>query len=294
MKRYEFIKSQKAAFPVAVLCRVDGVSRSGFYAWQERPPSLRALANRVLARKITEIHAGSGATYGSPRIYLALKAAGESVSLGRVERVMRAGGIVARVGRRRVRTTIPTSGPWRVPDRVAQTFTAQAPDRLWVGDITYVRTWEGWLYLATVIDVFSRRIIGWAMAAHMRSELVEDALKMAVATRHGRVGGVIFHSDRGGQYGSHAYRRLCARYRIRRSAGRTGICWDNALAESVFASLKKEVIYRSSWPTKASARQAIFAWIEGWYNSRRIHSALGGSTPISYEQSHHHQAALAA
>lgn len=183
-----------------------------------------------------------------------------------------------------VRTTTPVPTAGAIPDRVRGEFTAPAPDVLWVGDITYVRTWEGWLYLATVIDVFSRRVIGWAVADHMHAALVCDALRMAVATRGGTVTDVIFHSDHGSQYTSEDFRAVCDAHGVRRSMGKTGVCWDNALAESFFATYKLELIEPATWPTRARARTATVHWLEAIYNRRRRHSAIDMLSPVDYEE----------
>jgi len=200
---------------------------------------------------------------------------------------MAASGIVGRRGRRRVRTTIPAKKPAPFGDLVKRHFKAAGPNELWCGDLTYVPTGEGFLYLASVIDVYSRRVIGWAIAPHMRSELVSDALRMAITNRHGQVAGVIFHSDRGAQYGAHSYEELARLRGIRQSMGRVADCFDNALAESFFATLKCELLFLRSWPTKQEARSAIVHWIEAVYNRKRRHSSLGMLAPIAYEA--HHQ-----
>ena len=197
---------------------------------------------------------------------------------------MAAAGLRGRRPPRWVRTTTPEPTPPAIPDRVHGEFTAPAPDVLWVGDITYVRTWEGWLYLATVLDVFSRRVIGWALATHLRAELVCDALRMAVATRSGNVAGVIFHSDRGCQYTSAEFRALCDAHGAQQSMGKTGVCWDNALAESFFATYKLELIEPESWPTRARARTATVHWLEAVYNRQRRHSAIDMLSPVDYEE----------
>jgi len=192
-----------------------------------------------------------------------------------------------------VRTTTPAPTSPAIPDRVHRDFTAPAPDVLWVGDITYVRTWEGWLYLATVLDVFARRVIGWAVADHLRASLVCDALRMAVATRGGTVDGVIFHSDRGSQYTSAEFRALCEAHGVQQSMGRTGVCWDNALAESFLATYKLELIELASWPTRARARTATVHWIEAVYNRQRRHSAIDMLSPVDYEGRYWHRRAAA-
>jgi transposase InsO family protein len=207
-----------------------------------------------------------------------------------LRRVLKPGGKLAAAGLRGrrpprwVRTTTPEPTPAAIPDRVHGQFTAAAPDVLWVGDITYVRTWEGWLYLATVLDVFSRRVIGWAVANHLRASLVCDALRMAVATRGGSVAGVIFHSDRGSQYTAAEFRALCDTHGVLQWMGRTGVCWDNALAESFFATYQLELIEPATWPKRARARTATVHWLEAIYNRRRRHSAIDMLSPVDYEE----------
>jgi transposase InsO family protein len=218
-----------------------------------------------------------------PRVVPELRAQGYAVGRKRVARLMAAAGLRGRRPRRWVRTTTPAPTPFAIPDRVHGQFTAPAPDVLWVGDITYVRTGEGWLYLATVLDVFSRRVIGWALATHLAAALVCDALQMAIATRGGRVTGVIFHSDRGCQYTAAEFHALCEAHGVQQSMGKTGVCWDNALAESFFATYKLELIEPASWPTRARARAATVHWLEAVYNRQRRHSAIDMLSPVDYE-----------
>jgi putative transposase len=214
-----------------------------------------------------------------------LRAQGHDVGRKRVARLMKAAGLRGRRLPGWIRTTTPEPTPPAIPDRVHGQFDASAPDVLWVGDITYIRTWEGWLYLATVIDVFSRRVIGFSLASHMRASLVCDALTMAVATRGGHtdIDGVIFHSDKGSQYTSAEFRALCAAHGVKQSMGKTGVCWDNALAESFFATYKLELIEPRSWPTRARTRTATVHWIEAVYNRQRRHSAIDMLSPVDYE-----------
>ena len=202
-------------------------------------------------------------------------------------RIMRVNGWVGETPRRSFKTTTPDTHAAPAPDLVARDFNPAAPDVIWAGDITYVRTWEGWLFVATVIDLYSRRVIGWALADHLRASLVGDALTMAVSTRGGDVDGVIFHSDRGCQYTSSEFAELCASHGVRQSMGATGICWDNAAAESFFATLKRELVHRHTWPTRAHAKSAIVRWIEGWYNPRRLHSSIDYQTPNEKENAWH-------
>jgi putative transposase len=286
MSRYRFIEAEKQRHAVSLLCRVLEVSRAAYYRWKANPVSDRAAANLVLLRKIRKAHTESGGTYGSPRIYAELQDQGVKASRGRIARLMAASDIVGVRGRRRIRTTIAAKKPAPFADLVKRRFKAARPNELWCGDVTYVHTGEGFLYLASVIDVFSRRVIGWAIAPHMRAELVCDALRMAMANRRRQVSGVVFHSDRGAQYGAGIYKDLARAAGVRQSMGRVADCFDNALAESFFATLKGELIYMRSWQTRHQARLAIVHWIEAIYNRRRRHSSLGMLAPMVYEQQH--------
>jgi putative transposase len=297
---YTFIAEEQAdpacEWSVSEMCRVLAVSRSGFYDWLERPPSDRELTDRQLTIEIEAIWECSGRTYGSPRVHAWLLRQGFNPSRKRVARIMRRNGWEGESGRRKVRTTIVDRAAKAATDRVGRDFNPTAPNVPWCGDITYLRTGEGWLYLATVIDLFSRRVIGWSLAEHMRTSLVADALETAVATRGGNVGdGVIFHSDRGCQYTSVEFGQLCDGLGITQSMGATGVCWDNAAAESFFGSLKRELAHRQRWATRAQARRAVVRWIEGWFNARRLHSSLNYSTPIEAETNwYRRQAGIAA
>jgi len=293
MTRYRFVEAESSRYPVAQLCRMTQVSRAAYYAWQERPASGRAHTDAALTAKIRAIHAASGGQYGVPRVVAELQAQGEDVGRKRVARLMKAAGLRGRRPPRWVRTTTPDPTPPAIPDRVHGQFEAPAPDVLWVGDITYIRTWEGWLYLATVIDVFSRRVVGFALADHMQASLVCDALTLAVATRGGNVKGVIFHSDRGSQYSAAEFRALCAGHGVKQSMGKTGVCWDNALAESFFATYKLELIEPRSWPTRARTRMATVHWIEAVYNRQRRHSAIDMRSPVDYEDRYWNRRAAA-
>ena len=286
MSRYRFIEAEKHQHAVSLLCRVLEVSRAAYYRWKASPVSDRAVANLVLLRKIRKAHTESDGKYGSPRIYAELQDQGVGASRGRIARLMAASGIVGVRGRRRIRTTTPAKKPAPFADLVKRRFKATRPNELWCGDLTYVHTGEGFLYLASVIDVFSRRVIGWAIATHMRAELVCDALRMAMANRRGQVSGVVFHSDRGAQYGAGVYKDLARSAGVRQSMGRVADCFDNALAESFFATLKGELIYTRSWQTRHQARLAVVHWIEAIYNRRRRHSSLGMLAPMVYEQQH--------
>ena len=293
MSRYRFVEAESRRYSVTQLCRIAQVSRTAYYEWQERQPSQRELDDAALTATIRAIHAASSGQYGSPRVLAELQAQGHDVGRKRVARLMKAAGLRGRRPPRWVRTTTPEPTPPAIPDLVHGEFEAPAPDVLWVGDITYIRTWEGWLYLATVIDVFSRRVIGFSLADHMRASLVCDALKTAVATRGGNVDGVIFHSDRGSQYSSAEFRALCDVHGVKPSMGKTGVCWDNALAESFFATYKLELIEPRSWPTRARTRTATVHWIEAVYNRQRRHSAIDMMSPVDYENRYWNRRAAA-
>lgn len=296
---YSFIAEERAnpncPWSVAELCRALEVSRSGFYDWETHEPSEREVSDALLTEEIEAIYVCSAQTYGAPRVHAWLLKQGYQVGHNRVARIMREKGFVGEIGRRKVRTTIADKTATPSLDLVGRDFNPAAPDEVWCGDITYIATGEGWLFLATVIDLFSRRVIGWALASHMRVDLACDALKMAIATRGGTVDGVIFHSDRGSQYTAGDYRKLCVGNGIRQSMGAAGVCWDNAAAEAFFASLKRELVNRYRWLHRVDARLAIVRWIEGWYNPRRLHSTLRYRTPIETEQDwYRHQETLAA
>jgi putative transposase len=284
---YSFIAEEKAdprsGWSVAAMCRTLGVSRQGFYDWESRPRSDHDVTDGLLTVEIEAIWEASARTYGAPRVHAWLRRQGYRVARKRVARLMRTHGWVGISGRRRVRTTIVDRTARAAEDRVGRDFNPAAPDVTWAGDITYVPTGEGWLFLATVIDLFSRRVIGWGVADHLRTPLVSAALEMAVATRGGPVDGVVFHSDRGCQYTSDEYRRLCERLRVNQSMGATGICFDNSPSEAFFASLKRELVHRRRFATRAEARREIIRWIEGWYNARRLHSTLQFRTPLEAE-----------
>ena len=276
------MKAHRAVYPIATQCRVLGVSTSGYYAWLKRGPSERSKANAALLEEIKEIHAESDGTYGAPRIHADLEAEEDGASLNRVARVMRAAGIEGVSRRRKTKTTVRGEDARPAPDLVDRDFTATGPDQLWVADITYIPTWAGFLHLAVVLDVWSRRIVGWAMATHLRTELVLDALNMALWQR--RPEAVIHHSDQGSQYTSLTFGRRCDHMGVRPSMGSVGDCYDNAMAEAFFATLECELIDRRTFRTQAEARMAVFRFIEGWYNPHRRHSALGYESPVNFEK----------
>lgn len=269
---------------IATMCRVLEVSTSGYYAWRKRPLSARAQADAKLSLRIQAIHQASRATYGAPRIHAELAAAdGIRIGRKRVTRLMAAAGLRGVSRRKWVTTTVRDHAARPARDLVDRNFAASGPNRLWVADITYIPTWAGFLYLAVVLDVFSRRIVGWAMATHLRTELVLAALNMALGQR--RPAAVIHHSDQGSQYTSLAFGMRCRQAGVRPSMGSVGDCFDNAMCESFFATLECELLDRCSFKTQAEARIAVFDFIEGWYNSNRRHSALDYESPINYERS---------
>jgi putative transposase len=280
---FRFIAATKAEHSIKIMCRVLGVSRSGFHAWATRAPSTRAIADQTLTGRIAEIHADSLRTYGSPRVHAELRLQdGVRVGRKRVERLMRDARLSGQLKRRRGKTTIRVQGVRTAPDLVERDFNPTEPNRLWAADITYIRTWEGWLYLASVMDCYSRRIVGWALADHLRAELVIDALETAVARRRPDPG-LVHHSDQGSQYTSLVFTRRCASVGIDVSMGSRGDCFDNAVLESFHATIKKDLIHRRPWPTKTEARTAIFEYIEVFYNRRRRHSTLGMLSPLEFE-----------
>jgi len=276
------VKANQAVFPIATLCRVLGVSSSGYYAWRQRQPSARTVSDRALTKRIRAIHAQSRGTYGAPRIYAELVEEGVRVSRKRIARLMREAGLEGVSRRRKKRTTIRDTQARPATDLVERDFTADAPDRLWVADITYIPTWAGFLYLAVVLDAFSRRIVGWSMATHLRTELVLDALNMALWQRKPRE--VVHHSDQGTQYTSIAFGIRCKQAGVRPSMGSVGDCYDNAMCESFFATLECELLDRRRFRTQAEARMAVFEFIEGWYNPHRRHSSLGQISPVNFEK----------
>ena len=288
MNCYPFIEAEKAQRrTVKRACELLKVSRSAYYAARGDEPSGREREDAELAAQIKTVHQESKGRYGVPRVHAQLRAEGKRHSRKRVARLMRQSGLQGRAAKRWKKTTIPDPAAAARADRIRRDFTADASklNTRWCGDITYIATWEGWLYLATVIDIASRRVVGHALADHLRTELVSDALSNAVAARTPQPG-VVFHSDRGCQYTSAAYAALADDCEVVLSTGRTGQCWDNALAESFFSSLKGELIDERPWPTRAGARRAVVEYI-AWYNGTRLHSSLGYRSPADYESSHH-------
>ena len=281
--RFRFIEDRRADYPVTILCDVLGVSPAGYYAWRSRPESERSAANRDLVEDIRRVHRDTSGRYGSPRIHAELKAQGRGASRGRIERLMRHNGIRAIMTRpRRVRTTDSRHDLPIAPNLLGRNFFAAAPNRIWLADITYVETDQGWLYLATVMDLYSRRIVGWAMADHLRTELPLAALRMAIAAKQPGPG-LIHHSDRGVQYASEDYRKVLQSAGLHASMSRKADCYDNAPMESFFHTLKTELVHHRHYATRQEATRDIFAYIEGFYNRIRRHSAIGYISPIAME-----------
>jgi len=281
---YRFVEAEKAVFPITTMCRVLEVSASGYFAWRRRPPSARAISDGQLLELIRAIHQRSRGTYGVPRVHAELLFDHDQrVSRKRVARLMRGAGLEGVHRRRGTWTTKRDRDAAPAPDLVQRQFAPPGPDQLWVADITYVPTWSGFLYLAVVVDAWSRAVVGWSMAGHLRTELIIDALDMAL-WRRPAASGVIFHSDRGTQYTSLAFGRRCRQAGILASMGSVGDAYDNAVAESFFATLETELIDRHSWRTRADARLAVFDFIEAWYNPHRRHSFIGQLSPAEYER----------
>ena len=280
------MKANQALFPVRTMARVLGVSKAGFYAWSGRAPSARHMADGALLARVQDVHAASRGVYGAPRVHAALRAQGERHGRKRVARLMRQAGLSGCSHRKGGPTTTRRDEKARpAPDLVDRNFTASAPNQLWVADITYVPTLSGFLYLAVVLDVFSRKIIGWSMRNHLRTELIIEALEMAVGQR--RPQDVIHHSDQGCQYTSLAFGSRCREAGVRPSMGSVGDAYDNAMAESFFSTLECELLSRRSFSSRAEAQMACFSYIEGFYNTRRLHSGLGYRSPNAYERCYH-------
>ena len=284
--RFWLIATEKACYPVALLCRVLKVSRSGYYAWHQRPAPTRTVQDQRLALEVAAIHAQSRGRYGSPRVHAELRERGQRIARKRVARLMRAAGLRGRERRRFGCTTDSKHQMAIKGNLLARRFAVAAPNTGWVTDITYLWTLEGWLYLAIILDLFSRRVVGWSLSERLERGLALDALAMALKQRQPS-SGLLHHSDRGSQYASHEYQQLLARYGILSSMSRSGNCWDNAVAESFFATLKLELAYQTRWGTRAEARSAVFEYIELFYNRQRRHSALGYLCPSEFEQRHH-------
>jgi transposase InsO family protein len=280
--KFQFIATQEHEFPVRRMCRVLKVSVSGYYAWRGRLPSRRESQNATLLAAIQQVHAQSRQTYGSPRIHAELRAQGHRWNHKRIERVMRQHAIRARRGRRFRRTTNVLPSLPVAPNRLNQEFKVSSPNQVWTADITYLDTAEGWLYLATVLDLYSRRVVGWAMADHLETSVVRDALQMALTQRH-PAAGLLHHSDRGRQYASAEYQALLAAHGVECSMSRRGNCYDNAVHESFFGTLKSECA-EGRFASRTAARQSVFEYIEVWYNRQRRHSTLGYLSPAEFEQ----------
>lgn len=280
--KFEFIEAEKAQFPIAFMCDRLGVSKSGFYAWRQRPPSARKLEDARLATEVRAAYAGSKGRYGSPRVHRELVANGRRVGKHRVARLMRENGLRGRRKRRFRHTTDSDHTMPIAPNTLAREFTVHAPNEVWVTDITYIPTREGWLYLSAILDLFSRRVVGWSMSERMTRQLALDALTMALRARTPPLG-LLHHSDRGSQYASADYRAALAAAGIECSMSRKGNCWDNAVAESFFATLKTELVHETDWATRAEARSAIFEYLEVFYNRRRRHSSIDYVSPEEFE-----------
>jgi putative transposase len=289
VSRYRSVAAEKAHHPVGLLCRVLGVSRASFYAWCERGPSAHDQTDRQLLEQISRIHRASRGTYGAPRVHAELRDEhGVRVGRKRVARLLRTHGLVGCHRRRRRGLTRPDPAATPAPDLVGRLFDPGAPDRTWFADLSYIPTGQGWLDLAAVLDGCSRRVVGWAMADHLRAELALDALQMALQRRQ-PAQGLICHSDRGSQYTAGVYTQALEAAGARQSMGRVATCFDNAACESFFATLKTELVHIRAWPTRQAARTAIYEYLEVFYNRRRRHSALNYLSPTEYERRYHQQ-----
>jgi len=292
VKLFRLIDAEKANYPVSLLCRALGVSRSGYYDWKDRPPSKKAREDATLTEKIREVHDRSRGTYGYPRVHAELRALGVRCSRKRVARLMRKNGLTGCMRGRKKRTTRHDRYAAPAPDLLRRNFAAAAPDKVWTADITYVHTQEGFLYLAFILDVYSRRVVGWSMATHLRTELVVEALEMALWRRRPNAG-LIHHTDRGAQYTALSFGKRLEEAGIVPSMGRAGSALDNAISESFVASLKTELLYRHRFLTREAARTAVFDYIERFYNRVRRHSSLGYLSPSDYEQATMEEVAVA-
>jgi putative transposase len=282
---YRFIEAERATFPISLSARLLDVSRSGFHAWRRRPPCKRALTDAWLGERIKTIHERSRRTYGSPRVHAELRRQGVHVGRKRVERLMAAAGLSGLHKPRKGRTTIRVQGVRVASDLVERDFNPQRPDRLWASDIKEIRTWEGTLYLASVLDCFSRRVVGWSMRSDMKAELVVEALEMALSRRRPERE-LVHHSDQGSQYVSLRFGQRCRQAGIAQSMGSKGDCYDNAVCEAFHASLEKDLLRRRSFPSRRQARTAVFDYIEAFYNRERLHSTLGYRSPDEFELDH--------
>ena len=283
MSSYRLIEAERTSFPVQFMCRMLGVSRSGYYDWKSRPPSSRSRENATLTSKIHEIHRRSRESYGSPRIHAELRALGAHCGRKRVARLMREARLQGCMRGRKKRTTRQSGRSVPAKDLLQRSFAATEVDKIWVADITYVATREGFLYLAFILDVHSRRVVGWAMESHLRTQLVVDALQMAVWRRK-PAPGLVHHSDQGVQYTALSFAERLREVGITPSMGRTGTALDNAMAESFVSSLKAELVSRLEFPSRQAAKTAIFEYLETFYNTRRLHSALGYMSPADFEE----------
>ncbi|NJR71594.1 MAG: IS3 family transposase [Synechococcales cyanobacterium CRU_2_2] len=284
LRPYELIHAEKVNFPINLMCRVLNLTRSGYYAWCKRNSSPRARENQILSEQIVEIFEASRGTYGSPRMHEALLERGFEVGLNRVARLMAELELRARP-KRKFKATTDSEHSFPISDNLLnREFKTTEPDRVWVADMTYIWTGEGWLYLAVIIDLFSRRVVGWSMADHMRTELVLTALEAALGQRQASSQGLIFHSDRGSQYASNDYQIALQNAGIQGSMSRRANCWDNAVAESFFGTIKMEFIHRMTFADHAEAKTAISEWIEVFYNRQRIHSTIGFLSPVQFEE----------
>jgi putative transposase len=289
---YRLIDAERACLPVALLCRMLGVSKSGYYAWRQRPPSKRSREDATLTAKIREIHRRSRETYGSPRVHAELRALGTRCGRKRVARLMRKAGLRGCMRGRRKRTTRRSGRAVPAKDLLQRSFAATEADKIWVADITYVATREGFLYLAFILDVHSRRIVGWVMESHLRTELVVDALQMAVWRRK-PAPGLVHHSDQGVQYTALSFSERLKEVGITPSMGRTGSALDNAMAESFVSTLKAELVSNLEFPSRQAAKTAIFEYLETFYNTRRLHSSLGYRSPADFEEDRMEEARVA-
>ena len=290
--KFQFIEDHRDEFPVVRMCKVLDVSPSGYYAWRGRPPSAREMANRELTQRIKEAFEESGETYGSPRIHQVMRKLGLMCSRNRVARLMRAEGLRAKQSRRFRVTTKRNKAHRAAPNRLKQDFSVERPNQKWLADITYIPTQEGWLYLATILDLFSRRIVGWAMSERMTGELTLAALRMAIQQRQPPAG-LIHHSDQGSQYTDSRYQALLQEHGIEASMNGAGSWYDNAPMESFFGTLKSERVHDGVYQTRNEARSDVFYYIAGFYNRRRLHSSLGYLSPEAYEELYHNRDASA-